>query len=680
MDKRKVNGGGHRNEELDDRAAKRRKMPNSDIDLMKGESPETTTQMGLKLVDTFRQTADKSGRLIATPFLTLPSKKQFPDYYEMIRMPIALDTIEAKLKRREFPTLTTLESYFKRMIANAKEYNERGSEIFEDSERLRKALSNFMTRWNPAYKLIEGYTAFPTPFPATPEPIPRIEGDGDSDEDAPGKIEYEAPTTTTKKGRGRPPKNPQPQRTSVTPALVEIQYAGDGFQGLSFQEAQERFVDDCIAQKEYPEDDFPAFQPFIDLPSKVDYEDYYKVIARPVSLKTLKKGVRGVKGKNAATGKSLYETWTAFEKEASFIWENAFKYNEDGSDISVLALEFKAFFTKLITNAKRDAPDGAPVVPVGPKIKLQIKQPQATIPAPSAQQKYTLKFPGRPTPVDSPTPQAAIRANGSAGLAAANGAGGRNPFASATPAPSLEQLERARSASGSVPSPTPSSAALVKNEEAGRNSPAGLAPFNNLRGSSQAVLSPGLTANGMLPPTTPGASNVYNAGGYAQSFNHQAQYNPPNPSFDSKWRQPGKNSSDAMITNLSLATHPGLNIARHFRMDLPPSETMAQQSITINLPSTHYYLQIKPSIAQSLLDRQHKLFVTSGTQRLHAMPLIPGHPVDHRHPLFEARLLPGVNRIDVELIAALPKGSAKPASGQDVELEKITVFANLLRA
>lgn len=139
-------------------------------------------------------------------------------------------------------------------------------------------------------------------------------------------------------------------------------------------------------------------------------------------------------------------------------------------------------------------------------------------------------------------------------------------------------------------------------------------------------------------------------------------------------------ASDAMITNLSLATHPGLNISRHFRMDLPPSATMAQQSITINLPSTHYYLQIKPTIAQSLLDRQHKLFVTSGTQRLHAMPLIPGHPVDHRHPLFEARLLPGVNRIDIELIAALPKGAAKPASGQEIELEKITVFANLLKA
>lgn len=170
----------------------------------------------------------------------------------MIRMPIALDTIEAKLKRREFRTLTTLESYFKRMIANAKEYNQRGSEIFDDSERLRKALSNFMTRWNPAYKLIPGYTAFPTPFPATPEPIPQTEG-GDSDEDAPGEPEYEVPATTTKKARGRPPKNPQPQRTSVTPALSEFTYSGSGFQGLSFQDAQERFVDDCIAQKEYPE-------------------------------------------------------------------------------------------------------------------------------------------------------------------------------------------------------------------------------------------------------------------------------------------------------------------------------------------------------------------------------------------------------------------------------------------
>lgn len=134
-----------------------------------------------------------------------------------------------------------------------------------------------------------------------------------------------------------------------------------------------------------------------------------------------------------------------------------------------------------------------------------------------------------------------------------------------------------------------------------------------------------------------------------------------------------------MITNLHLSTHPGLHLTRHFHMDLPPSPTMTQQSITINLPHTHYYLQIKPTIADSLMERQHKLFVTSGTQRLVAMPQVPGQPIDHRNPLFEARLLPGVNRIEVELIAALPKGASRAANGQEVELEKVTIFANLLR-
>lgn len=133
-----------------------------------------------------------------------------------------------------------------------------------------------------------------------------------------------------------------------------------------------------------------------------------------------------------------------------------------------------------------------------------------------------------------------------------------------------------------------------------------------------------------------------------------------------------------MITNLQILTHPGLNIQRHFRMDVPPSDTIAQYSITIQLPATHYYLQIKPTIATPLLSRQHKLFVTSGINRLHAMPTIPGQPIDNRQPLFEARLLPGVNRIEIELIAALPKGE-KGVNGQDAEIEKITVFANLLR-
>jgi hypothetical protein len=198
-----------------------------------------------------------SGRLVATNFLTLPSKRDLPDYYQIIKMPIALDNIEEKLKRREFATLTSLESYCKRMIANAKEYNEKGSEIYDDAERIRKALSNFMTKTNPAYKT-PGYVAFPTPIPPDKENDEDEDAAG-SDEDAEGEIDMDIanPAPPVKRSRGRPPKNPpitltvNGQRSSATPSsITDSQYANVGFQGLTFQQAQEKIVADTIRHRE----------------------------------------------------------------------------------------------------------------------------------------------------------------------------------------------------------------------------------------------------------------------------------------------------------------------------------------------------------------------------------------------------------------------------------------------
>jgi len=93
-----------------------------------------------------------------------------------------------------------------------------------------------------------------------------------------------------------------------------------------------------------PRDQFSAFEPFITLPSRVEYKDYYKVIQNPVSLKTLQKRVRGVHGKHGATGVSDFKSWVAFEEEASLIWKNAYHYNEDGSDIFVLAKDLEVGF------------------------------------------------------------------------------------------------------------------------------------------------------------------------------------------------------------------------------------------------------------------------------------------------------------------------------------------------
>ena len=138
-------------------------------------------------------------------------------------------------------------------------------------------------------------------------------------------------------------------------------------------------------------------------------------------------------------------------------------------------------------------------------------------------------------------------------------------------------------------------------------------------------------------------------------------------------------ASDALISNLSISTHPGLKIDYHFHLDVPPSSTLSQQSVTINLPSTHYYLRIVPTIAHNLSHRQSKLFVTANLQRLNPIPQRPDE-ADPRRPLYETKVFTGVNRIEVEMIAGPPRGAPKIGAGQDIELEKITVFANVMRA
>jgi hypothetical protein len=134
---------------------------------------------------------------------------------------------------------------------------------------------------------------------------------------------------------------------------------------------------------------------------------------------------------------------------------------------------------------------------------------------------------------------------------------------------------------------------------------------------------------------------------------------------------------DALISNLVISTHPGLKISRHFRLSIPPSPVLSQQSLTINLPATHYCLQISPVIALNATTRQSKIFVTMNNQRLPPTPPAKLEDADPQRPVYEARVVPGVNRLEVEMIAGPARGVPKVGTGSDVELEKITVFLNV---
>lgn len=149
-----------------------------------------------------------SGRKIAGYFETLLPREDNEEYYKRTRMPISLGMIEEKLNNREFANLSELESYFKRMVCNAKEFYPRNSPTFEDAERVRKALSNYMTKTNPAYQR-GNYVAVPTPLP--PEPAESAEERPSTPTSPPRPASSASPT----KSMASAPSSPAPRGNSA---------------------------------------------------------------------------------------------------------------------------------------------------------------------------------------------------------------------------------------------------------------------------------------------------------------------------------------------------------------------------------------------------------------------------------------------------------------------------------
>lgn len=77
-----------------------------------------------------------SDRSLCHDFLRLPSKRQYADYYNLIKRPIALDEIKAQLESNAYPSLDSVKRDFDTCFRNAKKYNMKESQIWKDAKTL----------------------------------------------------------------------------------------------------------------------------------------------------------------------------------------------------------------------------------------------------------------------------------------------------------------------------------------------------------------------------------------------------------------------------------------------------------------------------------------------------------------------------------------------------------------
>uniref|UniRef100_A0A8C9Y0D5 Protein polybromo-1 n=1 Tax=Sander lucioperca TaxID=283035 RepID=A0A8C9Y0D5_SANLU len=197
------------------------------------ESQSSSMEMSnpiFQLYEAVRGARNNQGQVFSEPFQHLPSRREYPDYFQQIKQPIALQQIRAKMKNGEYESLEQMEADLTLMFENAKRYNMPNSSIYKRAFRLQQILQRELLR--------------------------RDDEDGDSilSSDA-GSIKRKSHKKNVKKNRMK----------TLYAAVTEAREVGTS-----------RRLCDLFMVK----------------PSKKDYPDYYKVILEPMDLKTIEHNVR----------------------------------------------------------------------------------------------------------------------------------------------------------------------------------------------------------------------------------------------------------------------------------------------------------------------------------------------------------------------------------------------------
>ncbi|KIY03172.1 uncharacterized protein Z520_01639 [Fonsecaea multimorphosa CBS 102226] len=115
---------------------KGRDEDDADLRKRRGRPPKVDTPMEARIkaiLKGLRKPKDSAGNLKVRHFERLPDKMEYPAYFIEIKDPIALDTIKKKAKRKKYQSLEHFMKDLDLLFNNAKQFNEDGSEIYQDA-------------------------------------------------------------------------------------------------------------------------------------------------------------------------------------------------------------------------------------------------------------------------------------------------------------------------------------------------------------------------------------------------------------------------------------------------------------------------------------------------------------------------------------------------------------------
>ncbi|CAK1541028.1 unnamed protein product [Leptosia nina] len=234
-------------------------------------------------------TANIDGRLLYKPFQFLPSKRRYPDFYEVITYPIDLRTIAQKIQASEYTSLNDLEKDLLLLVKNTCLFNEPYSQIYKDAKMLKKIIQSRKK-----------------------------------------EIDQQGRPKSSERIRSKRSSRVNPVLSSRTLAIME---PPDSEGEANVMHSEDSETDEDKNENE----DSPQWKllesvrshmgrnadPFWKLPSRREYPDYYKEIKNPISLNQIKNKIR----------RGNYGTLSEVAGDMNIMFENAKQYNVQSSRI-----------------------------------------------------------------------------------------------------------------------------------------------------------------------------------------------------------------------------------------------------------------------------------------------------------------------------------------------------------
>lgn len=282
-----------------------------------------------KLYEFVRSYKNANDVRLSDPFMRLPNRRYYPDYYDEIKRPTTLGKIQSKIKSNHYSNINEMLDELNIMFKNALKYNLSDSQIYRDALELQKH----------CFTKAKEYTDY---VPVDDLSMSSAEDDDDEDEEEEEPQQQAKKTSSTSTYRSK--KSVQSSTVANTSSYESKKYASsstaskppsefDILLKRRFKQLFKCLLNYCDEDGRYPID------LFMEKPSRKDYPDYYVVIKEPIDMKTI----------DAKIKSDHYSCEDELLKDFKLMFDNCREYNEDGSQIYIDADNLEAALFGKIT-------------------------------------------------------------------------------------------------------------------------------------------------------------------------------------------------------------------------------------------------------------------------------------------------------------------------------------------